>query len=227
MLIPLKDLNPRRTLPVVNTLLIVANVLVFFYELTLPPKMEATLAYAFGTVPARFPSFLSGHTSFEVAFLPLLTSMFLHSGWLHIGGNMLFLWVFGDNVENYFGHIQYLFFYLVCGVGAGLLHVLFNLSSPIPALGASGAISGVMGAYLVLYPRARVLTLVFIFLIPLPAILILGWWFVVQFLEGVQSFGMKASGGVAWWAHVGGFILGMLLASAGGKRPVRSSSELN
>lgn len=219
MFIPLKDLNPRRTLPIVNSLLIVINVLVFFYELTLPPKAEVALAYTFGTVPARFPSFLAGHTSFEGAFLPLLTSMFLHSGWLHIAGNMLFLWVFGDNVEDFFGHLQYLFFYIVCGLGAGVLHVLFNLSSPIPALGASGAISGVMGAYVVLYPRARVLTLVFIFLIPLPAILILGWWFLMQFLEGVSTLGMKASGGVAWWAHIGGFILGMLIAKAGQKRP--------
>jgi membrane associated rhomboid family serine protease len=219
MFIPLKDLNPRRTFPFVNSLLIAVNVLVFFYELTLPPHAEAALAYTFGTVPARFPSFLVGHSSFESAFLPLLTSMFLHSGWLHIAGNMLFLWVFGDNVEDFFGHLQYLVFYIVCGVGAGLLHVLFNFSSPIPALGASGAISGVMGAYVVLYPRARVLTLVFIFLIPLPAILILGWWFVMQFLEGVSTLGMKSAGGVAWWAHIGGFILGMLIAKAGQKRP--------
>jgi len=219
MVIPLKDLNPRRTFPFVNSFLIAVNVLVFLYELTLPAKAEAALAYTFGTVPARFPALLVGNSSFEGTFLPLLTSMFLHSGWLHIAGNMLFLWVFGDNVEDFFGHLQYLLFYIVCGVGAGLLHVLFNFSSPIPALGASGAISGVMGAYVVLYPRARVLTLVFIFLIPLPAILILGWWFIMQFLEGVSTLGLKAAGGVAWWAHIGGFILGMLIAKAGQKRP--------
>ena len=221
MIIPLKDLNPRRTLPVVNTLLIIANVVVFFYELTLPPQMETAMVLTFGTVPARFPSFLLGHTSFEVAFLPLLTSMFLHSGWLHIAGNMLFLWVFGDNVEDFFGHFQYLFFYLVCGIGASLIHVLFNFSSPVPALGASGAISGVMGAYLILYPRARVLTLIFIFLIPLPAVLLLGWWFLMQFLEGVSTLGMKASGGVALWAHIGGFLLGMVIARSAGKQTSR------
>ena len=224
MFIPLKDLNPRRTLPIVNTLLIIANLVVFFYELTLPLSRENAMMLTFGAVPARFPSFLGGHTSFELAFLPLLTSMFLHAGFLHIIGNMLFLWVFGDNVEDFFGHIQYLFFYLVCGVGAGLVHVLFNLSSPIPALGASGAISGVMGAYLILYPRARVLTLVFIFLIPLPAVLLLGWWFLMQFLEGVNTLGMTPSGGVALWAHIGGFILGMLIAkSASGRQRLRSA----
>jgi membrane associated rhomboid family serine protease len=126
---------------------------------------------------------------------------------------MLFLYIFGDNVEDYFGHFQYLLFYLACGVGAGLLHIAFNLHSRVPALGASGAISGVMGAYLILYPRSRVLTLVFIFLVPLPALFVLGYWFVIQFLEGISSLGMAGSGGVAWWAHIGGFLLGMLFAA--------------
>jgi membrane associated rhomboid family serine protease len=124
---------------------------------------------------------------------------------------MLFLWIFGDNIEDFFGHLPYLLFYLVCGLGAGLLHVLFNLSSTVPALGASGAISGVMGAYMLLYPQARVLTLVFIFLVPIPAVIILGYWFLLQFLAGISALGASASGGVAWWAHIGGFLLGMLL----------------
>ncbi len=124
---------------------------------------------------------------------------------------MLFLWIFGDNIEDFFGHLPYLLFYLVCGLGAGLLHVLFNLSSTVPALGASGAISGVMGAYMLLYPRERILTLVFIFLVPIPAVIILGYWFLLQFLAGISALGASASGGVAWWAHVGGFLLGMLL----------------
>ena len=139
--------------------------------------------------------------------------MFLHSGLAHILGNMLFLWIFGDNVEDFFGHIGYLIFYLVCGVGSSLLHVLVNLHSPVPALGASGAISGVMGAYALLYPRSRVLTLVFVFLVPIPAVIILGGWFVMQFLSAIGSLGMTTSGGVAWWAHVGGFLLGMLLTA--------------
>ncbi len=214
MFIPLKDLNPRRTYPIVNTSLILLNVLVFIYQYTLTPHAFKLFMTTYATVPARFPAWLSGHAPFESAFLPLLTSMFLHSGILHIAGNMLFLWIFGDNVEDFYGHITYLFFYLVCGLGSGLLHVLFNMSSTIPALGASGAISGVMGAYAILYPRSRILTLVFVFLVPIPAVLILGYWFILQFLSAFGSLGAvgsNASGGVAWWAHVGGFLLGMLI----------------
>jgi len=211
--IPLKDLNPRRSYPIVNTTLILINVLVFFYQYTLSPQAFKIFMTANATVPARFPAWLSGHAPFEVAFLPLLTSMFLHAGIMHIAGNMLFLWIFGDNVEDFYGHLTYLFFYLVCGVGSGLLHVFFNLNSAVPALGASGAISGVMGAYALLYPRSRILTLVFIFLVPIPAVIILGYWFVLQFLAGITSLGMTANGGVAVWAHVGGFLLGMLITS--------------
>jgi membrane associated rhomboid family serine protease len=219
--IPLKDLNPRRSYPIVNTTLILLNVLVFLYQYTLPPYAFKTFMIANATVPARFPAWLFGHAPFEAAFLPLLTSMFLHSGIAHIAGNMLFLWIFGDNVEDFYGHFTYLLFYLVCGIGSGLLHVLFNLNSAVPALGASGAISGVMGAYALLYPRSRILTLVFIFLVPIPAVIILGYWFILQFLSGISSLavGAGASGGVAWWAHVGGFLLGMLITSMarGGK----------
>jgi membrane associated rhomboid family serine protease len=209
--IPLKDLNPRRTYPVVNNSLILLNVLVFLYQYTLPPHAFKTFMITYATVPARFPAWLSGHAPLEAAFLPLLTSMFLHSGILHIAGNMLFLWIFGDNVEDFYGHFIYLFFYLLCGVGSGLLHVIFNMSSTVPALGASGAISGVMGAYFILYPRSQILTLVFIFLVPIPAVIILGLWFIMQFLSAFGTLGSVASGGVAWWAHVGGFLLGMLI----------------
>jgi membrane associated rhomboid family serine protease len=191
--------------------LIVANFVVFLYQFTLPPQAFKLFLTANATVPARFPAWLAGHAGFEVAFLPLVTSMFLHSGIAHILGNMLFLWIFGDNVEDFYGHATYLLFYLVCGVGSGLMHVLFNLHSTLPALGASGAISGVMGAYLVLYPRSQILTLVFIFLIPIPAVFILGGWFVMQFLSAIGTLGTTTSGGVAWWAHVGGFLLGFLV----------------
>jgi len=211
MFIPLKDNNPSRSYPVVNITLLFANVVVFLYQLALPPYDQHLFILSNATVPARIPAFLGGHVGFEAAFLPLITSMFLHSGFLHLAGNMLFLWIFGDNVEDSFGHLPYLFFYLVCGLGAGLLHVLFNLGSTIPALGASGAISGVMGAYMVLYPRERILTLVFIFVVPIPAVFILGYWFLLQFLAGIDALGTSAKGGVAVWAHVGGFLLGVLL----------------
>jgi len=215
MFIPLKDLNPSRTYPFVNITLILANVVVFLYQLslqvTLPPRAFDAFVASYATVPARFPAFLAGHLDFETAFLPLLTSMFLHSGLLHIIGNMLFLWIFGDNVEDFFGHFPYLVFYIVCGIGAGLVHVLFNMNSRIPAVGASGAISGVMGAYILLYPRARILTLVFIFLLPIPAVFVLGEWFLGQFLAGVSSLGVRVNGGVAVWAHIGGFLVGMLI----------------
>ncbi|HUL14397.1 MAG TPA: rhomboid family intramembrane serine protease [Terriglobales bacterium] len=214
MFIPLKDLNPRRTYPVVNTTLIVLNFVVFIYELMLPPQLFKIFMTVNAMVPARIPVWLAGHMTFGAAFLPIVTSMFLHAGWLHILGNMLFLWIFGDNVEDYFGHLGYLFFYFLSGIAAGLLHIIFNLHSSVPALGASGAISGVMGAYAVLYPRAKVLTLVLIFLVPIPAIFILGYWFVLQFLEGVSSLGGMTTGGVAWWAHIGGFIFGSLLTLA-------------
>jgi membrane associated rhomboid family serine protease len=213
MFIPIKDLNPRRTYPVVNTLLILTNVIVFLYQLTLTPQQYKAFVMADATIPSHINGFLNGHVSFDVAFLPLLTSMFLHSGLLHIAGNMLFLWIFGDNVEDYFGHFPYLLFYLACGVGSDLTHIIFNSHSSLPALGASGAISGVMGAYIILYPRAQVLTLVLIFFIPIPAFVILGYWFLLQFVAGVSSVGAAATGGVAWWAHIGGFLMGMIITA--------------
>ena len=210
MFIPLKDLNPHRTYPVVNTLLILANVVVFLFQLTLPHNQESAFIMANATIPSHVLGFLQGHVGFQTAFAPLFTSMFLHMGFLHIAGNMLFLWIFGDNVEDYFGHFAYLIFYLFCGIGSDLCHIIFNFHSSLPALGASGAISGVMGAYIVLYPRARVLTLVIIFFLPIPAFIILGYWFLLQFFAGITSVGV-ATGGVAWWAHIGGFLLGMLI----------------
>jgi len=211
MFIPIKDDNPRQTYPVVNTLLILTNVIVFLYQLTLTPHQYQAFVMANATIPSHIRLALNGHGNAEAAFLPIFTSMFLHSGFLHIAGNMLFLWIFGDNVEDYFGHVPYLLFYLACGIGSGFAHIIFNFHSGLPALGASGAISGVMGAYIILYPRARVLTLVFIFFVPIPAFIILGYWFLLQFLAGVTTVGAAATGGVAVWAHIGGFLMGMLM----------------
>jgi len=200
-------------MPIVNIALLCANISVFLFEMTLSPHMMKAFLMANATIPARFSAFLAGRIDFHSAFLPLVTSMFLHAGFMHIAGNMLFLWIFGDNVEDFFGHFTYLLFYLVCGVGSSLLHVLVNFGSPLPALGASGAISGVMGAYLVLYPGSRIMTLVVIFLVPIPAVFILGYWFLLQFISGVTSLGAVGPmvGGVAWWAHIGGFLMGVVL----------------
>lgn len=210
-MIPLKDDNPTRTFPIINWLLILTNVVVFIHQATLPPRAAKAFLLANAMIPARIPAALAGDASFKIAFDPLFTSMFLHGGLLHLLGNMLFLYVFGDNVEDAFGHIGYLIFYLVCGIGSGIAHVIFNLSSTLPAIGASGAISGVMGAYAVMFPRARVLMLFFIFIVPVPAILVLGYWFALQFLAGLGQFGQAATGGVAVWAHIGGFLIGLVI----------------
>src|SRR5262249_40642385 len=211
MFIPLKDENPTRTIPFINYGIILANLAVFLYELSLSHRAQAVLATVYGTVPARFGYLLSGHGHLETAVLPLFTSMFLHAGVAHLLGNMLFLWIFGDNVEDFFGHIGYLAFYLFCGIASRLIHIVFNLNSSLPVVGASGEISGVMGAYILLYPGNRILTLLLIFLVPLPAFIILGYWFLLQFLAGISSIGAAATGGVAWWAHIGGFLTGLFI----------------
>jgi membrane associated rhomboid family serine protease len=217
-MIPIKDDNPTRTFPFMNWALIAINVVVFIYQVQLPRHAGQAFLIHNATVPMRIPAFLAGYLGFKMAFYPMFTSMFLHGGLMHLLGNMLFLYVFGDNVEDYFGHLGYLIFYLLCGIGSGFIHVLFNLHSSLPAIGASGAISGVMGAYAVLYPRANVVMLFIVFLIPIPALLVLGYWFVLQFLEGIGEFGASANGGVAWWAHIGGFLIGLVTAWIAKKR---------
>ncbi len=230
-MIPLKDDAPRVGTPYVNYTLIVLNTLVFLFEVSLGGQNQQ-FAEVFGVVPARLTVVLLNHgyvpwnlvselgTRYVppmAAILPVFTSMFLHAGPLHLIGNMLFLWIFGDNVEDRVGHTWYLVFYLTCGVAAALFHTLLNASSTIPTVGASGAIAGVMGAYFVLYPRAKVLTLVplfFVFFVWLPAWIVLGYWFVWQFLSGAATSitsRSSASSGIAFWAHVGGFLAGMLL----------------
>src|SRR5215475_14936117 len=211
MFISLKDINPSRSTPYVNYALVFINAIVFLYELTLNHHGQEVLAQLYGTVPSHYAPLLAGKGLSEASALALITSMFLHGGPAHLLGNMLFLWIFGDNVEDNFGHIGYLFFYLFCGVVSGLTHIAFNLHSNVPAIGASGAISGVLGAYLLLYPHNRVLTLILIFVVPIPAFIILGYWFLLQFVAGITSFGAAATGGVAWWAHIGGFLTGLFI----------------
>ncbi len=224
-MIPLRDINPRSSTPFVTVLLILANVAVFLFQLSLGPQVGERFVFFYGMIPAKLQVALSGgDITIAQALSPLLTSMFLHGGFMHLLGNMWFLWVFGDNVEDRMGHFRFLVFYLLTGAGAGLIHTVFNWGSTVPAVGASGAISGVLGAYLILFPGTRVVTLVplfvFWFLAEIRAVFILGYWFVLQLLSGVFSLGGVGSGGVAWWAHIGGFALGMLLVGAF-KRPRR------
>ncbi len=223
-MIPLNDSPPRRTFPWVTILIIVANVLVFLYELTLSrPQLEGFIM-SVGTIPAEIitgqdlpPSAPGG-----IVWLTLVTAMFVHGGFLHIASNMLYLWVFGDNVEDAFGPGTFLAFYLVAGILAGLTHVFINAASPdgalVPSVGASGAIAGVLGAYLVMYPTAQVRTLIFLGpFITWPrvsAVLLIGFWFVTQLVSGVASLGVDThqTSGVAVWAHIGGFLAGVLIA---------------
>jgi len=185
------------------------------------------LIYHFGVVPLRFDHILAAWpaSSLTGLFLPILTSMFLHASWLHLIGNMWFLWIFGDNIEDYLGHFSYLLFYLVCGLAAAITHILLNAGSRLPSVGASGAIAGVMGAYFVLYPKARVMMwFPPIFFFHLPAWLVLGYWFFMQFLSGAATSIAETSqtnGGIAFWAHVGGFVAGVVLIKVLPERPQR------
>ena len=217
-MLPIRDDAPHYTTPWVNYFLIGLNTLVFLFELLLDPRSRNTFFFSFGVVPAKLTGALHAG-AYAAGLLPILTSMFMHGGWLHIIFNMWWLWIFGDNVEDSLGHFRYLLFYLLSGLGAALVHILFNLGSPVPSVGASGAIAGVMGAYFVLFPSARVLTLIpffFIYFTWLPAWLILGYWFVLQFLSGAataitSSQQGATSGGIAFWAHVGGFLTGVVM----------------
>ena len=215
-MIPLRDKNPTQKTPVVNIMLIVLNAALFLYQVSLGPAVEQFF-FEFGVVPHDVVSALSDPSTYIEGILPFFSSMFLHGGWLHLGGNMLYLWIFGDNVEDKLGHGRYILFYLLCGLVAGVAHVVIDVHSEIPTVGASGAISGVLGAYLVMFPKARVVTVIplFIFLqiAELPALVVLGFWFVMQFFNGLVSLGFETGGmgGVAWWAHIGGFLTGLAL----------------
>ena len=218
-MIPLRDVIPSRTTPVVTIAIIAINTLVFLYQLTLGPEVNA-FVIEYGLVPAQF------------SLLTLVTSMFLHGGLLHFGGNMLYLWIFGDNVEDRMGHGRFVVFYLLCGAAAALAQTYMQPSSFVPMVGASGAIAGVMGGYFVLYPRSRIVTLVpifvFIQLIELPAIFFLGVWFLMQFVSGVGSIaaatGGEPAGGIAFWAHVAGFVAGVVAVLAF-RKPERQRVE--
>lgn len=216
-MIPLRDINPRYSTPWVTIAIIVVNSLVWLYQVSLGQAGGERFIFTLGLVPARIDAVFTTHAvSLGNALMPLVTSIFLHAGWMHVIGNMWFLWVFGDNVEDRFGHAAYFLFYVACGLGAGLIHTAFNWGSSVPTVGASGAISGVLGAYFVMFPRSKIITLVplifFWFTVQIPAMFFVGYWILLQFVGGLGALSMHSRGGVAWWAHIGGFALGFVLA---------------
>ncbi|HSB51723.1 MAG TPA: rhomboid family intramembrane serine protease [Dissulfurispiraceae bacterium] len=210
-MIPYKDDNPTRTFPFVTVGLIVTNCLVFMWQVT-SPLGEERIAFYFGAIPHTLVSFQSFQPVSPVT--SVFTSMFLHGGLLHLAGNMLYLWIFGDNIEDSVGHARFLLFYLFSGVVAAYSHAVTDPASTIPMIGASGAISGVLGAYLLLFHRAQVYTILFFGfffqIVKIPAVIVIGFWALIQILSGILSKGALQQGGVAWFAHVGGFIAGLL-----------------
>jgi membrane associated rhomboid family serine protease len=214
MFIPLKDENPTAKFPLVTIFLISLNGLIFLIQLVSPHGLQYTVLQM-GAIPYEITHWhtLQGLPVSRVSpILALFVSMFLHGGMFHLLGNMLYLWIFGNNVEDYLGPIKFILFYLICGLSASLTHIIFNPNSTVPMIGASGAIAGILGAYFILYPMARVMTLVFIWIVPLPAAFILGLWLLMQILN------LGLGGGVAWFAHIGGFLVGIGLVRVFAKR---------
>lgn len=230
-MVPLHDNNPTRITPWVTYSLIAANVAVFLYELMLSPEQLEALFQVFAVVPEQLTASLQGDGSAQLSSeaFSLISSQFLHGGFLHLGGNMLFLWVFGNNIEDKLGHGRFIFFYLACGVLAALAQWGVAMQSEVPTVGASGAIAGVLGAYIIRFPKARILTLVplgiFLTTFRIPAVFFLGFWFFQQFLFGFASLQTTTTietGGVAYWAHAGGFLVGLALGPALGLFATRS-----
>jgi len=216
-MLPIKDDQPSYSTPFVNWFLIAVNILVFLFEISLDQTSLKALFDQFSVLPWHVTAFVTGSARFSLpqVVIPMFTSMFLHEGWQHVLGNMWFLFIFGDNVEDYLGHFKYLTFYFIAGLFADAAQIAVYPHSHIGMVGASGAIAGVLGAYFLLYPRARVLTWFFVFVLYLPAWIVLGEWFVLQFLAGAESLSVahmgRDVGGVAVWAHVGGFVAGMAM----------------
>jgi membrane associated rhomboid family serine protease len=225
---PIRDDQPSYSTPYVTWFLIALNILIYLFQATLDPKTGELFARQFGMVPSHVAAFLAGSPKYPLpaVVIPFFTSMFLHGSWVHVLGNMWFLYIFGDNVEDYLGHFTYLAFYIGAGVIAMATQVAIYLHSNIPTVGASGAIAGVLGAYFILYPRARVLTWFFVFVLYLPAWVVLGEWFVLQFMAGASTLTLASTGrdvgGVAVWAHVGGFVAGALMIKLFPERRRRS-----
>ena len=217
-MVPLHDDNPTRSTPIVTYWLLGLNIFIFLYEITLPSGQLELFFDRWAIVPNQLTASFAGQGAFPLwEWITLISSQFLHGGFLHLGGNMLYLWVFGNNIEDQLGKVKFLIFYLGCGVLAGLSQWIIEPTSTIPTLGASGAIAGVMGAYILRFPRAQILTLIplffFITTVRIPALFFLGFWFVQQAFYGIASLNspMSVGGGVAYWAHAGGFVFGLIL----------------
>ncbi|CAD7849062.1 MAG: FIG056164: rhomboid family serine protease [Olavius algarvensis Delta 4 endosymbiont] len=224
-MIPIRDTAPSHNYPVVTMTLIGINVVVYLLEMAQGPELNRFI-HLYGLVPARYTvDRIAAYYTLPQQVFAWLSFMFLHGGFWHLLGNMWTLYIFGDNVEDHLGHLRYLVFYLLCGLVSGISHMVLNMQSPVAVIGASGAIAGVMGAYFLLHPNAKILTLIPIFFIPwfieIPAFFFLGFWFVLQFINaaGSQAASQSASGGVAWWAHIGGFVGGMVLLKAFARLP--------
>jgi membrane associated rhomboid family serine protease len=224
-MIPLRDSTRSNSIPYVNLFLIGLNIAVFVYQLSLNERTAFEFIYNYGVIPTKYTSvpIIQTLITNPIYFFPLLSSVFMHGGLLHIIGNMLYLWVFGDNIEDRFGHFRYLIFYLSVVVAGHIAHIASHPSSDIPTIGASGAVAGILGAYFLAFPKAKVLTLVplFIFftIIEVPALIFLFLWFVLQLINGLTIFGNEGAQTVAWWAHIGGFIGGALLYNLFKKNP--------
>ena len=213
-MIPLRDSVRPRTTPFVNWIIIALNLYIFIREVMLPPGQLNEVYYTLGVIPASVTQLFLDGSAMGTVIITFFTAMFLHGGWMHVLGNMLFLWVFGDNVEDRLGHFKFLLFYLATGIVGAIAHIMSDPFSEVPIIGASGAIAGVLGAYFVTFPRARVLTLlpiiIFFTIVEIPAVVFLAFWFVLQLFNGTASLGGSANP-VAWWAHVGGFLSGIVL----------------
>ncbi|MBF7082187.1 rhomboid family intramembrane serine protease [Desulfallas sp. Bu1-1] len=223
-MIPLRDSARSRTFPVVNLAIIILNLVIYFKEVTVEPYRLNQIFYTYGLIPADVLNTIFTGAPLTPVLINFITATFIHGGWVHVIGNMLFLWVFGDNVEDRLGHFKYLLFYLLAGIAGGVVHVITNPASTIPVVGASGAVAGVLGAYIIAFPRSRILALVPIIIIftlmEIPAVIFIALWFFIQLFNGVASLG-GAANPVAWWAHVGGFLMGMLLIKMMAPRVVR------
>ncbi|MCB1059235.1 MAG: rhomboid family intramembrane serine protease [Calditrichaeota bacterium] len=221
-MIPIRDENPTSRTPYVTIGLIALNVVVYLMQMFQPPEAQEAFIMAWGAIPSEVYAGWHELPSFPAAWLTLFTSMFMHGGLMHLGGNMLYLWIFGNNIEDRLGPVKFLFFYLIGGLVAALSHILFDPASNIPMVGASGAISAVLGAYMLAYPKARVVVLVWIVMIVrfirVPAILMLGIWFFMQLSSFAGDMG-REGGGVAWLAHIGGFVAGIIMIFIAGVRP--------